>query len=56
MSILLVEQNVRMALSLAQWGYVLETGKVRTEGEAEKLFKDGSVEKAYLGQVNQKTI
>jgi branched-chain amino acid transport system ATP-binding protein len=56
MSILLVEQNVRMALSLAQWGYVLETGRMHMEGEAEKLFKDGSVEKAYLGQVEKKTI
>lgn len=54
MSILLVEQNVRMALSLAQWGYVLETGRVRTEGEAEELFKDGSVEKAYLGHLKEK--
>lgn len=56
MGILLVEQNVKMAISLAQWGYVLETGRVRIEGEAEKLLRDGSVEKAYLGQVNPKSI
>jgi branched-chain amino acid transport system ATP-binding protein len=49
MSILLVEQNMRMALSLAQWGYVLETGGVRLEGKAEVLFKDKSLEEAYLG-------
>lgn len=49
MSILLVEQNMRMALSLAQWGYVLETGRVRLEGKAEELFKDKSLEDAYLG-------
>lgn len=48
-SILLVEQNVRMALSLAQWGYVLGTGRVQREGESEKLFKDGFIKKAYLG-------
>ena len=56
MSILLVEQNVRMALSLAQWGYVLETGRIRLEGEAKKLFRDESLEKAYLGQFKQKRV
>ena len=55
MSILLVEQNVRMALSLAQWGYVLETGRVQLEGEGEKLFKDGLLEKAYLGHLKQES-
>jgi len=40
-----------MALSLAQWGYVLETGRVQLEGEGEKLFKDGLIEKAYLGHL-----
>jgi len=56
MSILLVEQNVRVALSLAQWGYVLGTGKVQLEGDAEKLFGDESLEKAYLGQFKQKRV
>jgi len=56
MSILLVEQNVRMALSLAQWGYVLETGRIQLEGEAKKLFRDESLEKAYLGQFKQKRV
>jgi len=54
--ILLVEQNVKMVLSLAQWVYVMETGRICIEGEAEKLLRDGSVEKAYLGQVNPKSI
>lgn len=49
MSILLVEQNMRMALSLSQWGYVLEIGRVRLEGKAEEVFKDKSLEDAYLG-------
>jgi branched-chain amino acid transport system ATP-binding protein len=49
MTILLVEQNMRMALSLAQWGYVLETGRVRLEGKSEELVKDKSLEDAYLG-------
>ena len=48
-SILLVEQNMRMALSLAQSGYVLETGRVRLEGKAEELLKDKALEDAYLG-------
>jgi branched-chain amino acid transport system ATP-binding protein len=56
MSILLVEQNIRMALSLAQWGYVLETGKIRLEGEAEELFKNKSLEEAYLGHSEDKTV
>jgi branched-chain amino acid transport system ATP-binding protein len=56
MSILLVEQNVRMALSLSQWGYVLATGRVQREGESEKLFKDGFIEKAYLGLHRQEGI
>ena len=49
MTILLVEQNMRMALSLTQWGYVLETGRVRLEGKAEELLKDKALEDAYLG-------
>jgi branched-chain amino acid transport system ATP-binding protein len=53
MSILLVEQNMRMALSLAQWGYVLETGRVRLKGKAEELVKDKSLEDAYLGDLKR---
>lgn len=48
-SILLVEQNARMALTIADRGYVLETGRIVLEGEAESLLHDPSVIKAYLG-------
>lgn len=48
-SILLVEQNTRLALRLAQKGYVLETGKVSLEGNSSDLIKDERVKKAYLG-------
>jgi branched-chain amino acid transport system ATP-binding protein len=49
-SILLVEQNAKMALSLAQRGYVLETGKLVLQGKCEDLLDDERVKKAYLGQ------
>ena len=48
-TILLVEQNARMALSIAQRGYVLETGKIITSSTAHALLEDDSVQKAYLG-------
>ena len=48
-TILLVEQNARMALSVADRGYVLETGKVVTSGSGQELLDDESVKKAYLG-------
>jgi branched-chain amino acid transport system ATP-binding protein len=49
-TILLVEQNAKMALKLADRGYVLETGKIVLEGDAATLSKDESIIKAYLGQ------
>jgi branched-chain amino acid transport system ATP-binding protein len=49
-TILLVEQNARMALSIADRAYVLETGKITIEGEAGALLQDDRVRKAYLGQ------
>ena len=49
-SILLVEQNARMALGLAHRGYVLETGNLVLEGRGEELLHDERVKKAYLGQ------
>ncbi len=49
-SILLVEQNARLALKLAQRGYVLETGSIVLEGEAKELLYSEHVKKAYLGQ------
>ena len=48
-TILLVEQNAQMALSVAHRGYVLETGKVVMTAEAKDLLNDDSVKKAYLG-------
>jgi len=49
-SVLLVEQNARLALRLAHRGYVLETGTIVLQGEAEKLLRSEHVKKAYLGQ------
>lgn len=48
-TILLVEQNARMALSLADRGYVLETGKVVTDGTGRELMESPAIKKAYLG-------
>ncbi|MCI5149963.1 MAG: ABC transporter ATP-binding protein [Candidatus Electrothrix sp. MAN1_4] len=48
-TILLVEQNARLALKFAQRGYVLENGKLVLEGKAEDLLDDPAVKKAYLG-------
>jgi branched-chain amino acid transport system ATP-binding protein len=49
-SILLVEQNSRLALRLARKGYVLETGKIVLEGDTGSLLHNEGVLKAYLGQ------
>jgi branched-chain amino acid transport system ATP-binding protein len=49
-TILLVEQNARAALSIADRGYVLETGKVALEGTAEELLRNREVQRAYLGK------
>lgn len=49
MTILLVEQNARAALKLADRGYVLETGSVALEGPAAELLQDERVQDAYLG-------
>jgi branched-chain amino acid transport system ATP-binding protein len=48
-TILLVEQNARAALQIADYGYVLETGRIVLEGEAEALLEDDKVRAAYLG-------
>ena len=48
-SVLLVEQNAVMALSIASHGYVMETGKIVMDGPAEKLLKDDDVREFYLG-------
>lgn len=49
-TILLVEQNANLALSVANYGYVLETGEIILEGEADELAKNEEVRKAYLGE------
>ena len=48
-TILLVEQNAQMALSIASQAYVLETGSISKSGSAEELMHDDDVRKAYLG-------
>lgn len=48
-SILLVEQNARAALQVADYGYVLETGEISLEGESVKLVDDPKVVESYLG-------
>ncbi len=50
MTILLVEQNAKAALRLADRGYVLETGKVILEGDAGELIENAEVKRAYLGK------
>jgi branched-chain amino acid transport system ATP-binding protein len=47
---LLVEQNAKAALKLADRGYVLETGKVVLQGEASLLLENTEVKRAYLGK------
>jgi branched-chain amino acid transport system ATP-binding protein len=47
--ILLVEQNARMALSIAQYGYILENGRIVMDGASEKLRKDRDIMEFYLG-------
>jgi branched-chain amino acid transport system ATP-binding protein len=49
-TILLVEQNANLALQLAQRGYVLETGKIIMEDDADKLLDNPDIRKAYLGE------
>ena len=49
-TVLLVEQNAKKALSIADRAYVLETGKIVLEGKAKDLLEDDSIKKAYLGE------
>ncbi|HCW80999.1 MAG TPA: ABC transporter ATP-binding protein, partial [Ruminococcaceae bacterium] len=48
-TILLVEQNANMALSIADRAYVIETGRITMEGKASELLNNEDVKKAYLG-------
>jgi branched-chain amino acid transport system ATP-binding protein len=49
MSVLLIEQNANMALSIANYGYIMETGKVVMDGDPQKLLGDEDVKEFYLG-------
>ena len=49
-TVLLVEQNAKKALSIADRAYVLETGRIVQSGDAQVLLNDKSIKKAYLGE------
>lgn len=49
-TVLLVEQNAKKALAIADRAYVLETGKISLDGNAKDLLNDDSIKKAYLGE------
>ncbi len=49
-TVLLVEQNAKAALEVADYGYVLETGRITFHGEGSRLLSDDRVRKAYLGE------
>ena len=49
MTVLLVEQNVRMALLLAEYGYVIRDGVVHLQGPAEQMIGDANLQQSYLG-------
>tara|TARA_B100000029_G_scaffold208862_1_gene206699 strand:+ start:380 stop:1105 length:726 start_codon:yes stop_codon:yes gene_type:complete len=49
LTVLVVEQNVRMALLLADYGYVIKDGMITVEGDSKKLMYDESVKDSYLG-------
>jgi branched-chain amino acid transport system ATP-binding protein len=50
LTVLLVEQNARMALSAADRGYVLETGRIILQGPSFELLRNRDVQRAYLGR------
>ena len=50
LTILLVEQNAKAALKLANRGYVIESGRVTKEGGGRELLNDPDIKKAYLGE------
>ena len=49
-TVFLVEQNAKQALKVADYGYVMETGKIIIEGNAKDLLNDPGVVEAYLGK------
>ncbi|MBE8424992.1 ATP-binding cassette domain-containing protein, partial [Leptospira borgpetersenii serovar Balcanica] len=54
-TILLVEQNARVALKAADYGYVLETGRIVMAGSSEELMNSDDIKEFYLGQTQQST-
>ncbi len=55
-AILLVEQNARMALDVAEWGYVLEGGRIVLEGPTVKLRENPHVQELYLGVTHEQSV
>lgn len=53
MTMLLVEQNVRMGLAVAEWGFVLDLGTKRFEGAADAILDDPRIRDMYLGRLAQ---
>ena len=54
-TVLLVEQNAKQALKIADYGYVMETGKIIIEGKASNLLEDPRIVEAYLGRKSTST-
>lgn len=48
-TIMLIEQNAKVALEIADYGYVMEVGKIVLEGKGKELLENENVKKAYLG-------
>ena len=48
-SILLVEQNVREALDISDYAYVIQTGRIMTQGKGRKLLQEDVIKRAYMG-------
>jgi branched-chain amino acid transport system ATP-binding protein len=49
-TVLLIEQNAKAALEIADYGYVLETGRITLHGPGKQLLEDDRVRRAYLGE------
>jgi len=49
-TILLVEQNINMAMKISSYAYIMETGKIRTEGKPDEVMKRENIMKVYLGE------
>jgi branched-chain amino acid transport system ATP-binding protein len=50
-TIMLIEQNANQALKLAEYGYILENGRIVLEGESAILMNDDNVQRSYLGAI-----